>query len=710
MSQSSTPLPPGAAPQAPEAGTPAPTPSHSLRADLNQLEGKIESFFASHEPEAEAAPVLAPVLVSAPAAAPVLQPEADLYQYNYTKLAPLALIDTLPKAEKPRLNWYLQIALISLQAARNRMAWHPAAARAPGDEPLMFSGDGAVSAGTLDLHHLGLGGVDLHALHVDAVGPEHLECVDAAQLEHAPEEGGPLSFGPGGNIPLKLLKTLMGVAREAVKQGIDHPLGILKLVLKTSDGSPAGRPQSLADYRGLFHTFKLPWIADCFESDETFAWMRVAGFNPMVLQRVTALDPKFPVTEDQFRLGMGDLKDSLAQAGAEGRLFVCDYAALARVKNGNFPSGPKYCFAPLALFALPKGTGPRRLQAIAIQCGQDPRLHRVFTPADDDAWRKAKLAVMVADFNHHEMVSHLARTHLLIGPMPIATHRCLPEQHPVRALLLPHFEGLLYINDSAQSTLVAPGQEVDKSLAGTIWASRQLAAEGLLAKGFNELFLPVELEARGVADPQLDYPYRDDAREVWRAIERWVTGYVGLYYASDAAVRADAALQQWAAELVSRDGGRLQGFGDAGDGRIQTVAYLCRALTMIVFTSSAQHAAVNFPQGELMTYAPATPPAAYRAAPLSREDSELNDYLDYLPPLEVAQLQMDFLHLLGGVYFTRLGEYETGHFRDERVRPLLARFQKDLQGVEALIAERNRRRYGPYPFLLPSRIPQSTNI
>ncbi len=233
---------------------------------------------------------------------------------------------------------------------------------------------------------------------------------------------------------------------------------------------------------------------------------------------------------------------------------------------------------------------------------------------------------------------------------------------------------------------------------------------GGLAKPFNQLFLDVDLQARGVTGPELDYPYRDDARELWGAIARWVTAYVGLYYLTDQDVQGDQALQAWAAELVSQDGGRVLGFGDEGDGRIQTVAYLTRALTMILFTASAQHAAVNFPQADLMSYAPATPPAAYRAAPLSAEDSALNDFLDYLPPLEIAVLQMDFLHMLGGVYYTRLGQYAPKAFRDERVAPLLERFQKELQGIEALISERNRDRLGPYPFLLPSRIPQSINI
>jgi arachidonate 15-lipoxygenase len=41
------------------------------------------------------------------------------------------------------------------------------------------------------------------------------------------------------------------------------------------------------------------------------------------------------------------------------------------------------------------------------------------------------------------------------------------------------------------------------------------------------------------------------------------------------------------------------------DGRVQTQNYLAAAVTLIIFTASAQHAAVNYPQSFIMSYAPA---------------------------------------------------------------------------------------------------------
>jgi arachidonate 15-lipoxygenase len=631
----------------------------------------------------------------------------DEYRYNYTYIPPLALVDKVPRDEQPSPGWYLKIVWLALRIAHNRIARAAGKAGAGGPQFLaFFDDDGAPDAEKLALDHLGLGEVDLGALPLDVASIEQLE----AEAAEGAMAGGPLAFSDEAvSARLALLEASKIVAR-VLAMGIQDPLKILELVVKGSSVRLAGRPGSLEDYRKLFVTLPLPWTADREGEDETFAWMRVAGWNPLVIRRVAALDHGFPVTDAQLRSGTGDPGDGLALAGGEGRLFVTDYAALARVEHGNFPCGPKYSFAPKALFALPRGEGTRRLRPIAIQCGQDPRSYPIFTPADGSAWQKAKLTVSVADFIHHEMISHLGRTHLLIGPFVMATRRRLPDRHPLSVLLRPHFEGTLAINEAAQSGLIARGAVVDKALAGTIEASRALTVATLAEPYFNAGALPDDLAARGVTSPDLDYPYRDDALLVWRAIERWVEAYVELYYPGDDAVAADPDLRAWAAEIAAPDGGRVPGFGERGDGTIATVSYLRKALTMILFTASAQHAALNFPQAGLMTFTPAAPCAAYRAAPLSVADGELSPYLDMLAPLEMANVQVEFLTLLGGVMHTRLGQYPAGWTSDERVARPLRAFQEELATAGAAIEARNKQRLGPYPFLMPDQIPQSINI
>ena len=62
-------------------------------------------------------------------------------------------------------------------------------------------------------------------------------------------------------------------------------------------------------------------------------------------------------------------------------------------------------------------------------------------------------------------------------------------------------------------------------------------------------------------------------------------------------------------------------------------------MTSIIFTASAQHAAVNFPQSELMSYVPNFPAAMYQPEPTDANPASEEDYLDYLPPIEMARLQ-----------------------------------------------------------------------
>lgn len=479
--------------------------------------------------------------------------------------------------------------------------------------------------------------------------------------------------------------------------------------------APKGRASSLEDYRKLFVYIDLPEVANTFQTDECFAYMRVAGPNPVMIARLTAPDVRFPVTEEQYKSVMGD-SDSLQNAMKEGRVYLADYGILDGAlhgTNGPNPQMQKYAYAPLAMFAVPaKDASDRLLRPVAIQCGQSPAEYPVITPSTGaDAWMMAKTIVQIADANFHEAVSHLARTHLLVEPFVIATHRQLPATHPLFKLLVPHFQGTLAINHAAYEFLIAPKGGVDELLSSTIDNSRVLAVKGLQARGFNADMLPRRLQDRGVDDQSvlLVYPYRDDGLLIWGAIHDWVEAYLGLYYHSDQDVYSDRPLQNWAEELVAFDGGRLQDFGDGDKPKIKTLEYLIDAVTMVIFTASAQHAAVNFPQNGVMSFAPAMPTAGYVTAKAVGAGTTKQDWLDLLPPLDQAQHQFNLLYLLGSVYYTQLGEYEDGYFTDTKVAKPLQAFQKRLQDIEEIIERRNGER-PPYNYLKPSKIPQSINI
>ena len=140
------------------------------------------------------------------------------------------------------------------------------------------------------------------------------------------------------------------------------------------------RLMSIDDFNALFHVIGLPPISKDFELDSTFAELRLAGPNPMLIHRIDKPDDRFPVTEDHFRIALPG--DSLAAAGAEGRLFLVDYHVLDGIETGVSPGGmQKYLYAPLALFAVDKAS--KKLSPIAIQCKQRPGTgNPIFTPDD----------------------------------------------------------------------------------------------------------------------------------------------------------------------------------------------------------------------------------------------------------------------------------------------------------------------------------------
>jgi arachidonate 15-lipoxygenase len=478
--------------------------------------------------------------------------------------------------------------------------------------------------------------------------------------------------------------------------------------------APAGVADSFEDYERLFQIVEVPALAARRDDDRVFARLRVAGANPMAITRPPeGWQAGFPVTDALLRAQPAFADDTLARAAGERRLYMVDYALLADTEPGANGARQKYVHAPKALFAVPSDPRHGRLLPVAIQCTQGPDPESLFTPGGGARWEMAKTVLNTADTNRHGFVDHLAHTHLLLEAFVLATPRQLPRRHPVSALLRPHLETTAFINHVATSLLLGPGGSVDRLFSGTLAGSVGVAVAATRAR-FDARMLPNNLVARGVDAAVLDYPYRDDAQVLWRSIRDWVGGFLELRYRSDAEVAADPQLRAWAAELVSEDGGRLQGFGDDPSGAIATVATLVDTVTMVVFTASVQHAAVNFPQRTIMAYAPLLPMGGFGPAPRASAPCTVADRLALLPPLETARKQVRELGVLGGVYYKRLGEYPPGHFTDPQALRALRVFQASLLDLEVRIEARSRADEAageaPYRTLLPSAIPMSTSI
>ena len=518
-----------------------------------------------------------------------------------------------------------------------------------------------------------------------------------------------------------LIREILSVVGRVLFTRIASPTKELDRLKKIIDDHPIDKKlatlSGLAAYKSLFKSIKLQPIAERFQEDRVFAYYRVGGPNPMLIRCISQIPDNFPVSEHGYQSVMGKT-DSLAAALSGNRLFILDYKEIQFLVDnpGKYEGKAKQLFAPLALFARPEGDDD--LVPVAIQRTQSADAGAIIYTTTDETdkeywpWQIAKSIVEMAEGNYHELFVHLARTHLLIEAFVVATHRNLAEQHPINILLLPHFEGTLFINNKAATGLIAKGGSIEKILAAKITASQQAAGTDRLDYDFYANMLPADLKGRRIDDATIlpNYPYRDDALLIWEGIQQWVTEYIDIYYENDAALKADTELATWTADLIGR--GKVKGFKP-----IESTQQLAQVLTMVIFTGSAQHAAANFPQSTIMSYNPAISGIIWgKKDPTGSTEQE---WLNTLAPTKVASDQLNLLHLLGGVYYRMLGNYQSNSFpyfewfEDEQVigkGKALDRFQQALKKIEDEIKTRNKTRAIPYPHLLPTKIPMSINI
>lgn len=468
-----------------------------------------------------------------------------------------------------------------------------------------------------------------------------------------------------------------------------------------------GRPTSLEDYQQVFQKVEKTYSVERFMDDEHFAHTFVAGAHANAFGLMRSIPSNFPITNEIFRKTKEFANDDLAYAIAAGRVYIADYKEMNGLTDGVHPLQKKYIYKPIVAFALP--VGGKQMMPFAIQCSQMPSDESpIFTPADSWAWQMAKGTAWVAHHVYHELISHLGTTHLLMEPMVLASRRQLHGSHPIYNLLAPHFEGTLTINSLADTSLIQENQYVDRLVGSGIKSNFEFLSKGRLNYSFTENMLPTRLKNKGLMSLKRlpVYHFRDDGILIWNATRSWVSRYIDRHYSSDMDVKADFELQAWAQEISSDKGGCVKDF--AAIGGIDNKDQLIDACTMILFTAGPQHAAVNFPQLTDMSFLPGGPLAGYRSAPEHNRMTQ-QDYLDFLPPMDIAIKQWQIMHFLGSIHHTRFGHYPDSLTSDPVIKAASDKFKADLQRIEGIISDRNRDRLS-YDVLMPSKIPQSINI
>lgn len=465
-----------------------------------------------------------------------------------------------------------------------------------------------------------------------------------------------------------------------------------------------GTLRGLRRYEVFYSVRKKPITARRWMEDAEFARQRLAGINPLMIRRCEALPEKLPVT-DALVAGLLDDGDSLQAALGRGRLYLLDYPLLEDVSTKN-----GYLTAPICLLYVDK---LGRLLPIAAQLRQMPGPQNpVFTPKDSAwLWVTVTRFLQSADAHMHEIVSHLLRTHLVAEVFAVASARQLHPDHPLSALLTPHFRYTLAINDTARRKLLAPGGPIDKTLAAGAAGSLELLAKAWAQWSYADMHPIEDLKRRGVMDEDAlpRYDYRDDVQQIWAALHDFVSGYLALFYRDDAGVAADTELQAWARELATADGGRVRDFPGAEG--IHTRELLADTVTRVVYTASAGHAAVNNGQYDMFGYVPNVPGALYAPAPTNKCSASEDDLMRALPGFGACAQQILMVHLLSEPTAEPLGSYGFSAFADlPAVWALIGELRRRLDAIAATIHSRNQGEQRARDYLLPSGIGESIEI
>lgn len=567
------------------------------------------------------------------------------------------------------------------------------------------------------------------------------------------------------NLPKDLEKMLSGLDAVFKDMLANGPTAFLKSTLYDMLSQTHGRDylqaKTIADYEAQFIKVPRPLMLDIApqpwmrgdlkpcEQDWFFGHLQVAGFNTTQLRGVVAqavagskavvlsdLQRKMPVTDALLQGVLGDKAVTLAQAIDAHRLYVVDFAQLEGMHADPLMGQLRYLAAPIALFYWNPSPGPGyppggALQPVAIQLAQkhDAETAPVFTPNDSAGgndktllkWRVAKYFVNVVSAIQHESVAHLGDCHLMVEAMVVAANRQLAQGHPLLKLLEPHFRFTININDDAIHSLIVPGGVVATNVGPAIEDTLKLVGDAHRAWRWDDNNPERVFALRGV-DKLPAFAFRDDTLLLWPAIKRFVGDYLRLYYGNDQDVRDDDELQGFIHELTAPQFCGLKGLGgltatgdDARPWRLESLDYLIEMVSLILYTAGPQHASVNYAQFPLMSYMPSVAGTIYAPAPgRSTTVSSEQDLLKWFPPLDVALYTFLFEFLLSGVQFDTFGHYEHNprdpYFTDPRVGPLVANLQAELSLAETEIRKRNATRPMPYPFQLPSMIPNSISI
>ncbi|XP_056317349.1 arachidonate 12-lipoxygenase, 12S-type [Danio aesculapii] len=466
----------------------------------------------------------------------------------------------------------------------------------------------------------------------------------------------------------------------------------------------------LEDFRRIFWKLRSPiaeYTMEHWKEDWFFAYQFLNGSNPRNITRLKKVPSNFPVTGDMVQSSLIPTT-TLNEELKKGNIYLVDHAILDGIPANVIRNSAQYIAAPLCLLYEHPEKG---LIPIAIQLEQKPDKDTpVFLPSDPPlAWLLAKMWVRHAEFQVFQLLSHLLRTHLVVEVICVATLRQLPAVHPIYKLLTPHLRYTLEINCRGRTQLLSP-EGIFKRVVST-------GGDGLLVLAqreykvltYRSLQPKFDFLDRGVTKVR-GYFYRDYSVMLWDVIQNFVSGMVSLYYQSDSDVKEDSELQAWIHDVAVEGFVDVPEFGLASD--MKTKEELITLLSVVIFTSTAQHAATNNGQFDWCAWVPNTPCTMRHPPPTDKDAVTMELIMDTLPDISQSCVQMAITWHLGRAQpdAIPMGQYVEQYFTEPAALKVIDTFRKELKELEDKIMAQNEGLELQYLYLCPSRMENSITI
>uniref|UniRef100_A0A8C5M7T9 Uncharacterized protein n=1 Tax=Leptobrachium leishanense TaxID=445787 RepID=A0A8C5M7T9_9ANUR len=443
-----------------------------------------------------------------------------------------------------------------------------------------------------------------------------------------------------------------------------------------------------------------------WKEDAFFGYQFLNGVNPVKIRKCFQTPENFPVDDEMVASSLGT-STSLQNEIQKGKVFFTDYKILQGLQTNTINGQKQYLAAPLCLlWKNPQDD----IVPIAIQLGQTPgEDNPIFLPSDSEwDWTLAKMWVRNAEFHVHEDISHLLYTHQFAEVFYVATTRQLPMGHPVHKLLIHHFHYTLFINVLGRQALISPGGLFEQISSIGHEGAVMLIRRAMEELTYTSLCLPEDIASRAVESIP-NYYYREDGMKIWLAIERFVSDIVHYYYEDDHTVSEDPELQAWVEEIYKE--GFLENVKSGIPSSMETRVSLICYLTMVIFSCSVKHAAVNNGQFDFCTFMPNTPPSMRKPPPTDKGTTTFQSILETLPQINTTTRTIRAGRVLSNEPVDgRLGHYPEEHFTEDVPKKFIQDFQRELAEISRQIKERNEGRSLTYLYLDPENIENSVAI